>query len=978
MNLLKHLPGLLAAWVYCAVSPAMASSMFQSPSFTVTQSGAAAMGVSFQVAPGIAGMQPTIGLSYNSQGANGLVGVGWHIDGMSSISRCRANLSEDGFRDMATVPQSDSRFCLDGQRLVLVSGTYGDANSEYRLEIDDKTKVIAYGSVNGKGPQYFKAWRKNGEVVEYGNTSDSRVHSSDPNVSGSSSISWLAVPIIWQQNRVQDRSTNYVDWSYSIDYTRGEWRPSEIRYTGNLNAGQSPLNKVVFSYGTRADAVRQYHNGYLIQVANRLTQVQMYQGGTAFLSYSLTYGSGQESKLVSVQGCSVGGTVQCWPAAQFDWGGSTSFGSASVTPSMDIGYTDGAQWADVNGDGIADYCRIVGNPGTYQVWCTLGTATGLSSTTIQSGTLDPGATYGRAFVDFDGDGKADFCRIINSAPNQQLACTLSTGTGFATGTTILSAVTPVASDGAWVDFDGDGRADYCRTTGSDAGNDGKVVCTLSAGTSFGSTLTSSVMLIGDGMRQYVDVNGDGFADFCRVKVTNATNPYQLMCTLSNGSVFSTNTSSIVYSTTEWGQDAGRQWADVNGDGLPDFCRVVTVNSTQARVKCTLADGAGGFLEEVVSDVLDPGHELGRAWVDMNGDGLADFCRATTGSTVYGNVMCTLSLGGSFGSTVTSPTMDIGYASSRRVWRDVAGGGGSGYCSTVGSGDQISCTPITTGDRRIVAMRTPGISAPSHSITYASLTSGVHTRGSSAAYPQIDAQIPLQVVSQVQVSDGGGGVRTSTYTYGGLRLEVNTGRATLGMQWQRSLDSDTNVQTETQFLQTYPFVGMPSSVTRKLNGNILSQTDSTYSFRSFTGSAQDSTASVGVGKYYQLIADRKLERNWEIGGAFINGTSTRQQNVDNYGNVGTVLAESTDSAGNASGWSRTTTTTFSNDSTNWVLGRVTRTVVAAVAPNAMASTGVGSDPQAATINGTPFAVPFRGRPAEVAGFMSTVLLPLLLD
>ena len=64
---------------------------------------------------------------------------------------------------------------------------------------------------------------------------------------------------------------------------------------------------------------------------------------------------------------------------------------------------------------------------------------------------------GRAWVDVNGDGKADFCRVAGA-----LVCTLSTGTGFG-GHAVHPRPGPRLRAGrAWADIDGDGRADYCR------------------------------------------------------------------------------------------------------------------------------------------------------------------------------------------------------------------------------------------------------------------------------------------------------------------------------------------------------------------------------------------------------------------------------------------------------------------------------------------------------------------------------------
>lgn len=104
-------------------------------SFSVSPNGAAAYTIPIEVPPGTAGIQPDLNLNYNSQIRSGMVGVGWSLGGLSVIYRCGATTVTDG----ASAPRGinydlNDKFCLDGQRLVVVSGTYGAAGSEYRTE----------------------------------------------------------------------------------------------------------------------------------------------------------------------------------------------------------------------------------------------------------------------------------------------------------------------------------------------------------------------------------------------------------------------------------------------------------------------------------------------------------------------------------------------------------------------------------------------------------------------------------------------------------------------------------------------------------------------------------------------------------------------------------------------------------------------------------------------------------------------------
>jgi len=349
-------------------------------------------------------------------------------------------------------------------------------------------------------------------------------------------------------------------------------------------------------------------------------------------------------------------------------------------------------WVDVNADGKADYCRLVGTQNFVdsRIACTLSTGTGFGST-FTSAVLDWGYAEGRAWVDVNDDDKADYCRLVGNAGQYSLLCTLSTGTGFS-GQLMSSIIDPGYDSGrAWVDVSADGKADYCRLVGGQNMVSSYVQCTPSTGIGFGNTFTSALLDWGqDSGRAWVDVNNDRKADFCRV-VKNAGQSF-VQCTLSTGTGFS---GSMMSPAIDPGYDTGRTWADVSADGQADYCRFVGgQNMVNSYVQCTLSTGTG-FGSTFTSDVLDWGYDSGRAWVDVNEDAKADFCRVV-GNAPLGAVQCTLSTGTTFSGSLTSSSLDWGYFEGR-TWADINNDRKADYCRMVGNPGayKMSCA-LSTG------------------------------------------------------------------------------------------------------------------------------------------------------------------------------------------------------------------------------------------------------------------------------------------
>ncbi len=261
----KSILKLLASTIFLATFSVSAQTLVgELPGeFSVNNLGAASYMVPLNVSPGTAGMEPKLAVNYSSRGDNGILGVGFSLSGLSAITRGGASLDQDGFIDGVDFDDND-RFLLDGQRLELISPdpvAYGDADSEYRTEIDSFSRVIAYGQ-SGNGPAWFKVWTKSGLIYEYGNTADSSFEpGSHPEV------------LSWAVNRISDTAGNYMDFTY-VETSAGP-QISRIDYTGNAAASLNPYNSVEFTYTTRPDPSLNFFMGVQMDQTTRLSKITM-------------------------------------------------------------------------------------------------------------------------------------------------------------------------------------------------------------------------------------------------------------------------------------------------------------------------------------------------------------------------------------------------------------------------------------------------------------------------------------------------------------------------------------------------------------------------------------------------------------------------------------------------------------------------------------------------------------------------------
>lgn len=233
----------------------------------VTAMGAATYSIPIEVVPGTRGVQPNLSVVYNSMAGTGILGGQWDLDGISAITRVGQKPFLDLHSTSVLMTYSD-RFALDGNRLICSDPTlYGRPGTLYQPEFEDFSKIYSYGSV-GFGPEYFKVYRDDGSVAEYGNSADSKQRVANGIYS-------------WYVNKITDLNGNYMTFTYG--YSGSEVWIDHIDYTGNTSANLSPYARVSFAYDTYTHIGSQFVAGYEITQTRLLRTITVqYKNGNDY------------------------------------------------------------------------------------------------------------------------------------------------------------------------------------------------------------------------------------------------------------------------------------------------------------------------------------------------------------------------------------------------------------------------------------------------------------------------------------------------------------------------------------------------------------------------------------------------------------------------------------------------------------------------------------------------------------------------
>ena len=828
--------------------------------FNVSATGGATYSIPIEVPQGIGGLHPNLSITYNSQSGNGLVGWGCNVSGLSAITRTPKTIYHDDAAQGVNY-QADDAYMLDGQRLILSSGTPGEEGAIYYPESNPFTKVIIHGTYSSTVPTtWFEVLASNGMIYHYGSTD---IGCQSYSLGNATKIH------AWYLTHVEDVHGNYMDYSYH------KWElsmyPHSITYGNNKYEPNNLQNTVSFNYEYRNDIQPFIIGGIKGKMNRRLSYITVFTGANLYRMYEMRYDDAKDetdtkfSRLISVteknaEGESLKPIKLNWSFLSMPDYSPTQISVNSVSTHSSISLIDQKfTAADLNGDGFTDII------GTYLVTekADRGSNTNIyacvySNTSeglkyISNESLLLGSEYsmengeqqiGTPFmIDLDGDGINNLVAPIfrRDGSSKKIEFRYFNPRGSISYEIKNGSQMPVYGTG---DFNKDGRSEiiFLEKNGNSNRYFGEIVGLNSEKTLYRASF--NLYIPGDPQKMFIsDYNNDGLEDMLIFYNGGYTIFWNQGGEISN-SLFSSIRGQC-YSADNIGNVWMIQSGDFNGDGLADFL----MNSTNdSNWYFALNKGNGDFekMHACTLGVYD------QSFVDLDNDKfdcfVFDFDHDGKSDVVIHKSMYTKQLPRpltidktytywmrSTGSSLTimkeviSNNESILFPS-KNIIGDFNGDGkielmNYGYDCYNGNNTDTSKKWRIYKDRNF-STSNGKINTITNSygvetrISYASLVnSNIYTKGTGSSYPVVDYTLPIHAVQSVSLYNSGGFSMITNYQYKGLKLHLQ-GKGILGMASQTANNTTLGIVAESGVKSWNADFYMPSETYTKTtqNGN----------------------------------------------------------------------------------------------------------------------------------------------------------------
>ncbi len=800
----------------------------------VSASGGANYSIPITVPIGTNDLSPELTISYNSQGSNGLLGMGWNLGGLSVISRTPQSIYFDGEIKGISATMQD-KFTIDGMRLLDGTGTYGSNNATYQTEIMNFATITSYGTL-GNGPEWFNVITKEGTKMEYGNSASSRfMNSTNTTV------------LFWRLSKIIDNTGNTITFFY--DNTDADSRISRIEYVANpianLWTGASAV--INFNYKTRTDINTIYLAQTPITSKYLLDNIAITIDAQIFKSYQFSYTNDNIcSFLKKVTESGSNGTNL--NATRFKYGDQPLGLEPPTTSTILEGQSADITTGDFDGDGYsnilaATYSTDPDGTGTkhysgfrvYKPDLSLACSIGFPGPSDMAPNFQLNSKDLVNFMtsDYTGDGQDDVLGLqVNTTDRilEQISLWQNNGTAaiFSSTPTSNFALPTIGSDvynkinSTWKficsgDYDGDGAMDYILTLFSATDIFYKSFVSFPSKNIFNLEL-QGMLLYGDAgatTTQWLSASTISPIDFDGDGKQELLFTYETGCKIwSFTTTSSTCTVNLIYESgfpTKWHKT---YFADFNGDGKTDF-----LSRPQDGTQWEIAIGTGnGWTPSNFNFNTTPNLTYSAAdritVADFNSDGKTDILHGrdtpVTGLTTGGVLDVYYSKGNnSFYSEqyTFANNRGVGFA---LIPADLNGDGRSDIISQHPSIYPLDIYYIKkNGTENILQKAANGVGhITEYSYRKMNYGSTFYTKGAVTASPLNNIQLPINLVYQFKQQNGIGGTNTTQYTYEEAKLHKQ-GKGFLGFKKITADNLTAGIKTisENEFNTTF-YVALP--------------------------------------------------------------------------------------------------------------------------------------------------------------------------
>jgi RHS repeat-associated protein len=865
---------------------------------SVDAGGSARFGVPIRMTEGIAGMTPRLAVSHSGPGLNSILGVGFGIAGLSMIAPCRRTIAQDGQAAPVKLAAGD-RYCLDGARLRAVSGTYGATNAQYRTEVDQLARITSLSSADGI-PGWFRVETRDGLTLEYGNSVDSKLLAST--LSGQK-------PMFWALSKVSDRGGNSITYHYDTDQAQRRFRPSYILYTASNGGAARYRVQFVYQTADRPDPTLEVTPSNQ-QAATRidtrlLARIELQHDGINYRKYQFTYeaGAGANSRLKTIQECAVvSGTDDCLPATTLGWqsassgyGAPTASGTAASVPIP----------LDLNGDGFGDL--VWAESGTWRY--RLGSASGFGST--QNSGITATNPAKAMPLDWNGDGRMDLLVNWSDGFFRVLA---GTATGLASPVPAgPTAVPSNTANSTWVtaDINGDGRDDLVRVLVY-----GSISVRLNGSSGFGAEVFAYAdgsfyaagvnATHGSSRFRTLDYDGDGTDEVAVDACLYIYEGEYEGCAGNYKWIFRWNGTALELVDLLAAGGPLTLYGDVNADGQTDIAWRNATGLWCFAMGSLAADYCGPSAGSYSGSLA--------LVTDHDGDGYDDLYLSHTSSATWHVFRST-------GTGLASTPIQTGISTASAAWlvTDFNGDGLADLVRRTGAGAVSTLTRLGLPGETLSG----AVDGFGNQVAFAYLPMSnptVYTKGSGATYPMQDVQSSWPLVRTVTITPVGGTAHTLTYSYANARRHLQ-GRGFLGMGSRTVTDSRNGIHTTETYRQDFPFVGaMATATTRQPPGqgnHVITSVADSY--------LKHDLSTTQYNERYLPYLSQSVRELREVGGpknSLLITSETHTQTVDTLGNVtltnSTVTDQDLASPHYGQSWTRSVSTSYSADQTQWCL------------------------------------------------------------